>query len=709
MEINKKIFDMVQEYKWNEIMNNIKNTDINIRNTNGLYLIYYFILFNQYNYIQTILSQEPVIDYTDSEGKTILYIPIKFYYNNIVDKLLEYNKNNIGVNIIDIQDNDHNTPLHYSITFNNIYAFEKLLEYNANLLIKNKQGNTILHTAIHNKNSVAIFQKIFQTKFYIENNNIINLQNSFGETPLHIACNLESIEMIKLILDNKANPNIYDQTHLTPIFYAITLSNSEIVELLLKYNTDINLQDINGNVPIIYAFQEKNEKIYNLLLEKFNNYNAINLNGRTVLHNLLYDIMNEKSLLNKFPIDKLIENTDLNYQDNNGNSCLHLLFMGDLWENYKNILETKKLNAFILNKYNETPFSFIKNKDLVIDLLTKSYLFILRKNKKNWLNQIDKECVKPKLKNNKDLCYDDIKNIILTQNISIPVKENKFTFIKDQTTNKIISTYTGIILDIFIGVIHLQQKYSDNINSSITLNFFENDLIKKHYSVIGYEDKFDFYNFEILWSYQQLLFPSNLKLSLQNNKKRFFIVPLGIELSIGAHSNMIIIDYHNKEIERFEPIGSDYPFGFNYNPKELDNQLTYFFKENLPDFKYVKPSDYLPKIGFQSFETSEHLKQKKIGDPSGFCAGWSNWWVDMRLTYQNIPREKLVSKLIKKIKSMNIPFKTIVREHTNTITKLRDEILESVELYIDNWLNDNYNEQQIKNLIKRLESIIMKL
>ena len=248
MENTKQIFDLIQEYKWSEIINNLKTIDINIRNSNGLYIIYYFILFNQYNYIKTILSQEPVIDYIDTEGKTILYLPIKLYYNDILDKLLEYNKNNIGINIIDIQDNDKNTPLHYSIIFNNQYALQKLLLYNANLLIKNNQGNTILHTCLSNLNLLNI---ILSSKSIIENPNILNIQNNNGETPLHIACNFELQESIKLLLKHNSNPNVIDKTHLSPIFYAITLNNIEVVTLLLNHNANVNIQDINGNVPLI--------------------------------------------------------------------------------------------------------------------------------------------------------------------------------------------------------------------------------------------------------------------------------------------------------------------------------------------------------------------------------------------------------------------------------------------------------------------------
>jgi hypothetical protein len=706
INLSTKIFDIVKEYKWEEIKKMLKEIDINIKNNNGLYLIYYSILFNQINLLEDILKMDPIIDYLDTEGKTILYLPIKMYYNNIIDKLIEYNNKIIGIDIINIQDRDKNAPLHYCVMFQNLYGIDKLIQNNCNIILKNNQGNTALHLAA----TTNILENIFNSKLLIENPSMINIQNNIGETPLHIACNFESINNVKLLLKQKANVNIYDNTHLTPLFYAITLNNIDLVKLLLENNADINLQDINGNTPIIYSFQEKNEQIYNLLLEKYENYNANNINGRTLLHTILYITLEDINIVDKFPIDKVLENADLNFQDNNGNSSLHLLFQTNLWQKYRKILEKKKLNMFILNKFNETPYNFVKNKDDLLDLLVQSYLYVLRKEKKEWEFQYDKDCINPKMRNNKDLCIDEIKKIIIEKNISIPIQLNKFILDINNRTNK-ISTYTGIILDILIGLLYLHNKYSENpFSSSITLNFFDNDIIKKHYQTIGYEDKFDFYNFEIFWSYQQLFFPTNLKLQLQKeNNNRFFIIPLGIEMSLGAHSNVIIIDNNLKEIERFEPIGSEHPYGFNYNPSELDRQLKTFFSEIFNDYKYISPKEFLPKIGFQAIETSEHYKHKKIGDPGGFCAGWANWWVDMRLLYPDIPRQKLVIKLIKRIKSMNISFKNLIRQHTYHITEMRDEILKDIGLDINDWLNDNYNEEQIKTLVKKLESIINKL
>ena len=113
----------------------------------------------------------------------------------------------------------------------------------------------------------------------------------------------------------------------------------------------------------------------------------------------------------------------------------------------------------------------------------------------------------------------------------------------------------------------------------------------------------------------------------------------------GSHANYIIYDIEKNIIERFEPHGSTTPPGLNYNPDILDNILITRFKEINEDITYLKPKNYLPKIGFQLLDIFENNK-KKIGDPGGFCALWAIWYVDMRLTYQEYDRKKLVGLLL---------------------------------------------------------------
>ena len=62
-------------------------------------------------------------------------------------------------------------------------------------------------------------------------------------------------------------------------------------------------------------------------------------------------------------------------------------------------------------------------------------------------------------------------------------------------------------------------------------------------------------------------------------------------------------------------------------------------------------------------------KTKKIGDPGGFCALWSIWYTDMRLTYPDYDRKILADKLLKDIRSEGLSFKNLIRNYSLNITK----------------------------------------
>ena len=79
----------------------------------------------------------------------------------------------------------------------------------------------------------------------------------------------------------------------------------------------------------------------------------------------------------------MIEKSNLNIQDKDGNSCFYYLLKLNLWKQNSNILKKKKINIFLKNKNNKYIFeiieSFEKNdKDLMFEILTISYLYILK-------------------------------------------------------------------------------------------------------------------------------------------------------------------------------------------------------------------------------------------------------------------------------------------------------------------------------------------
>jgi len=467
------------------------------------------------------------------------------------------------------------------------------------------------------------------------------------------------------------------------------------------------------------------------------NLNLWNFDGKiALLMALEIDLQN----LTEY-IDILINNSNVNIQDNDGNTPLHFLCAKNLWKEYRQHLIKKKLDVFIPNKKNIRPIDTVNAKDIddFIDMVVDSYLYRLRNSNVYWSQEWENLCKKElyystmtddekasipitdtqKLKEISsktiDVCRviinDKIRAIYEKKNGKscskpYPVKRGYMCLNIVEGQNLNVCTFTGSTLDILIGLIYLLKKHPDAC-STFSRNFSENKELCRFYKSIGIimNTRCEFLNFEIVWVHNKLYlvedFYDNFRRCISRNDKRFVIIPLGIEMRQGSHANYLLYDKKNNEIERFEPHGSSTPPGLNYNPSLLDDILEVRFKEINNDIRYIRPKDYLPKIGFQLLDVYERNK-KKIGDPGGFCALWTIWYVDMRLTYKEMDRSDLVKKMIQTIKSQNISFKNLIRNYAKNILDIRDKILNKADLDINDWLNDQYTEHQIDIVLKEL-------
>ena len=174
------------------------------------------------------------------------------------------------------------------------------------------------------------------------------------------------------------------------------------------------------------------------------------------------------------------------------------------------------------------------------------------------------------------------------------------------------------------------------------------------------------------------------------------MIPLGIGIKeYGNHSNILLIDLKKKEIERFEPHGSNSPYKFNYNSQMLDNLLKMKLLDVLVDFKYFSPKDYLPKIGIQSL-VSVNQNMSLLVIPMDFCLIKIFWYVNLRLKYKEINRNKIPIQLL--VLKNNLPLKDIIRNYSLNITEIRDRIFKNNNININNWLNNNISEDNFKIL-----------
>jgi ankyrin repeat protein len=713
------IFNLIKKRDIKKIIDIIENEeiiDLDIHDENYNYFIHYVVNNNDIELLNIILEKSKNnkinirFDILDIDGRTILYNSIKFNYIEIIKILLEYNKMNIGISIFDIKDRLGYTSLHYSVIFNNFDAFKLLLDNNADPYIFAKDGNNIFMLALTFKRNNMIL-------YLINNNYNLNFKNNSGETFIQIALNYQNIEIVEELLKTNINLNNTNYDYGFNILHqSIILGNFNIYEKLLNKEIDYNIPDFFGNTPLHYIFIENKISYLELLLEKNNiKFNISNINGETPLHIMLDLNIND---INENLIKKMITNTDLNIQDNKGQTCFMKIINNNLIDNFKDLLVLKPLNIFI----EDNEFNSIKLTDSILEILVNSYYNQIKDNKNNlllnweiWCSKDDynklKTIIKSKDNNIEDLCKKKIKETIINEKRSLP-KMQDINIIFDNGILLDNCFYTGSLIDILFGLILLQNEFKNNglylvLDYPLTIN----QSLENNYKKMGinYPFKLDFSNIEIVWSYQKIFFPSYFDTEINKLLKiaKYIPIPIGIETSSGSHANILFWDVKNKTIERFEPNGSNYPIGLNYNPNLLDDLLYNKFIQFDKDIKYYSPPNFLPTIGFQMLEGLETPKCKKIGDPNGFCAVWCIWWVYTRMLNINLELTNIADEFIKRIKFDNQSFKNIIRNFSKKITFKRDNFLQKYKLDINDWVLGNYTDEILNKIEKDIFDLIL--
>ena len=227
---------------------------------------------------------------------------VQFFQQNSPENLSSY---------IYSDDSDGYTPLSLAFKLKRSkIAMEILSKVSIPIRLTNKDKdlNNLFHFVA--KNDAKICEKLCQI---IDNQsiiqNLINEKNLQNETPLHIACQENNAECIKVLLKNGANINsasTNDDFH----YHHHSGLNEELVDKL-----DVNDKIKNGGIPLHWC--EKSD-IIDLLAENGCDLNAKDFDGNTALH-----IMIMKNDLN-CTLSLLSNGADVNSIGSDGNTPLHL-------------------------------------------------------------------------------------------------------------------------------------------------------------------------------------------------------------------------------------------------------------------------------------------------------------------------------------------------------------------------------------------------
>jgi ankyrin repeat protein len=164
-----------------------------------------------------------------------------------LEKVTVLLKNN--PDLVSSKDNTGKTPLHWAAYKGYTNVAELLLANKADVNALDDEGDTPLHEAAYEGYDIQVKGPTGQIIKAVDGNFFP------GAVTVALAPGSNPINMVKLLISNKAEVNAKDNDGCTPLHKAASSANKDVVKVLLSNHADVNAKDNDGNTPLDYAKQ----------------------------------------------------------------------------------------------------------------------------------------------------------------------------------------------------------------------------------------------------------------------------------------------------------------------------------------------------------------------------------------------------------------------------------------------------------------------
>ncbi|VDI04473.1 Hypothetical predicted protein [Mytilus galloprovincialis] len=233
-----------------------KDANVNLYNNNGWSSLNTASNKGHTEIVKLLLEKDANVDLCNKSGFTPLITACTSNNISIAQLLIKHKPN------VDAQTFDGGSALYFSVNGGNLEITQLLLENNADCNICGPSKQSIINTIKNyptktlDKYKQDCFDSLIKNALqhvadYISKKSVDYVFDvEAGSSPLHIACFMGRIDIVRCLLDHNANINITNEDGTTPLYFACELGHEDIVRLLLDKGADTQLCRLDGKSPL---------------------------------------------------------------------------------------------------------------------------------------------------------------------------------------------------------------------------------------------------------------------------------------------------------------------------------------------------------------------------------------------------------------------------------------------------------------------------
>jgi uncharacterized protein len=265
-----------------------RGVSVNLELSSGQTLLTYSLERNHTLMIETLLKYGAQANRIDKRGVHPLYLAIETKSTSIVRALLQH-----GARAND-QDDKHTSALIHAIQLNQPEIAYLLLDHNADAMIADRSGRNAFDYAQEYGLETLALSLYLRSNLMLEMNNfelllrlfeqgdVSNIKEMIGNTPhiLHrftnpgpisvamkIKCEKRALETTEFLLSMGESPNGRFAEDMAPLSLAASLGRLELMKLLIERKAELRHLNAQGESALIHAIKSYQPQAVKLLLE----------------------------------------------------------------------------------------------------------------------------------------------------------------------------------------------------------------------------------------------------------------------------------------------------------------------------------------------------------------------------------------------------------------------------------------------------------